>query len=382
MKKREFFKRLGYHAQDVASQPFSRTQVTSSSALVRSSSIEHFLCTEPERAARAFDFRTRDRQRHCGLGEAYVQEVKEKRNAGVYLSVPRTSETVHVLIRFTMDTHNRVLYDQTFLDIQEGARVKVLVCVDAQGYAPQDAPALVGPQALERAPFRNGLVSVQVGRGASVELIKVQNTHPTAVNFETVHLHAQESAQVRCYDVQIGAQISGVSNSAFLRDEWARVEIHPLYFIDKTRRMDLEHNLIVEGKNSHAHICACGVVKDGARKTFRGNIFLHRGCSHSVARFSDRTILLDRTAVGVSIPTIFCDEDDVVGEHAASFETIGSDVLYYLMSRGPDEYGAKRLIIEAAFKPVFALIDDTHIRETLIRNFDESLDRAHRKRKA
>jgi len=85
---------------------------------------------------------------------------------------------------------------------------------------------------------------------------------------------------------------------------------------------------------------------------------LNKGCSASVARFADNSIMLDKNAVGASIPTIFCDEDDVIGEHAASFAAIDKEKLYYLMSRGFDELSAKKLIIDAAFRPVFNSIPD------------------------
>ena len=94
----------------------------------------------------------------------------------------------------------------------------------------------------------------------------------------------------------------------------------------------------------------------------------------SIARFSDNTIMLDKTTVGATIPTIFCDEDDVIGEHAASFEAVNKAKLYYLMTRGFDELSAKKLLIEAAFKPVFNRIDDETIREKLLDEFSINLD--------
>jgi len=183
-----------------------------------------------------------------------------------------------------------------------------------------------------------------------------------------------EKAQVTLYDIQLGAKINGASTSTYMPEEWAEVQIYPLYFADKTRRIDLEQNFIINGKNSLGAITAKGALKNKAHKMFRGNIFLNRGCSKSIARFSDNTIMLDKTTVGATIPTIFCDEDDVIGEHAASFEAVNKDKLYYLMTRGFDELSAKKLIIEAAFKPVFNRIDDETIREKLLEEFRISLD--------
>lgn len=83
--------------------------------------------------------------------------------------------------------------------------------------------------------------------------------------------------------------------------------------------------------------------------------------------------MLDKNAVAASIPTIFCDEDDVIGEHAASFSAIDAEKLYYLMSRGFDELSAKKLIIDSAFRPVFNAIPDETVRNRLNAEFDTRL---------
>ena len=182
-----------------------------------------------------------------------------------------------------------------------------------------------------------------------------------------------ERARVTVHDIQLGSQKSGVSYSSYMQEDWAEVYIFPLYFVDKTRRMDLEHNLIINGKSTLSEIKARGALKNEAHKVFRGNIFLNKGCSASVARFADNSIMLDKNAVGASIPTIFCDEDDVIGEHAASFAAIDKEKLYYLMTRGFDELSAKKLIIDAAFRPVFNSIPDEAIRNRLNAEFDARL---------
>ena len=182
-----------------------------------------------------------------------------------------------------------------------------------------------------------------------------------------------EKARVTVYDIQLGSAKSGASYSSYMQEDWAEVAIFPLYFVDKARRMDIEHNLIINGKSTLSEIKARGALKNEARKMFRGNIFLNKGCSASIARFSDNSIMLDKHAVGASIPTIFCDEDDVIGEHAASFAAIDKEKLYYLMSRGFDELSAKKLIIDAAFRPVFNAIPDEVIRDRLNAEFDERL---------
>ena len=264
-------------------------------------------------------------------------------------------------MHFTVGAAHSVLFDQNYIDIADNAAARLILYFDTD----EKTPALQS--------YRNGLISIHVGKQATVEIIKIQNFADTALNFETVRMDVGERARVTVHDIQLGSQKSGVSYSSYMQEDWAEVYIFPLYFVDKTRRMDLEHNLIINGKSTLSEIKARGALKNEAHKVFRGNIFLNKGCSASVARFADNSIMLDKTAAGTSIPTIFCDEDDVIGEHAASFAAIDKEKLYYLMSRGFDELSAKKLIIDAAFRPVFNSIPDEAIRNRLNAEFDARL---------
>ena len=383
MRNDNYFKRLDYHIQDVPAAPFSDIFFHTESKTAQYLPIERFIETAaPETLAKIFNTEKSPREKNCGLGKRFTDEVQAKRNSGFYLKIEAdkadccktagaSSGTNHAqntpeamqdfFVRFTMDADHRVLFDQSYIDIADNAAARLILYFDTE----ENAPALQS--------YRNGLISIRIGKNAAVEIIKIQNFSDSALNFETVRMDVGERAAVTVHDIQLGSQKSGVSYSSYMQEDWAEVYIFPLYFVDKTRRMDLEHNLIINGKSTLSEIKARGALKNEAHKVFRGNIFLNKGCSASIARFADNSIMLDKNAAGTSIPTIFCDEDDVIGEHAASFAAIDKEKLYYLMSRGFDELSAKKLIIDAAFRPVFNSIPDEAIRNRLNAEFDARL---------
>ena len=371
MRNDNYFKRLDYHIQDVPAAPFSGIFFHTESKTAQYLPIEDFLKTcSAEQVAKIFNTEKSPREKNCGLGKRFTDEVQAKRNSGFYLKIEadkaelaknRPEVMQDFFVHFTVDAAHSVLFDRSYIDIADNAAARLILYFDTD----EKTPALQS--------YRNGLISIRVGKHAAVEIIKIQNFADTALNFETVRMDVGERARVTVHDIQLGAQKSGVSYSSYMQEDWAEVYIFPLYFVDKTRRMDLEHNLIINGKSTLSEIKARGALKNEAHKVFRGNIFLNKGCSASVARFADNSIMLDKNAAGTSIPTIFCDEDDVIGEHAASFAAIDKEKLYYLMSRGFDELSAKKLIIDAAFRPVFNSIPDETIRNRLNAEFDARL---------
>ena len=371
MRNDNYFKRLDYHIQDVPTAPFSGIFFHTESKTAQYLPIEDFLKTcSAEQVAKIFNTEKSPREKNCGLGKRFTAEVQAKRNSGFYLKIEadkaeydknRPEAMQDFFVHFTVDAAHSVLFDRSYIDIADNAAARLILYFDTD----EKSPALQS--------YRNGLISIRIGKHAAVEIIKIQNFADTALNFETVRMDVGERARVTVHDIQLGSQKSGISYSSYMQEDWAEVYIFPLYFVDKTRRMDLEHNLIINGKSTLSEIKARGALKNEAHKVFRGNIFLNKGCSASVARFADNSIMLDKNAAGTSIPTIFCDEDDVIGEHAASFAAIDKEKLYYLMSRGFDELSAKKLIIDAAFRPVFNSIPDEAIRNRLNAEFDARL---------
>ncbi len=364
MRKDRYFKRLDYTMEDIQSRPFPCVVFQTESETMQFTPINDFLEKTPEETcARIFNFEKSPRERNCGLGSAFVEEVYTKRNSGFALTINNKKpeeEPENFFIHFSLNAAHPVLFDQNYIEINEGSSARIILYFDTD-------------ETLDGSFYRNGLMSIKVGKNAFVEIIKIQNLADSARYFETVRMDVGEKAQVTVHDIHIGAAKTGASYSSYMSEEESVVTIFPLYFVDKDRRMDLEHNLIINGKKTDASITARGALRNDAHKMFRGNIFLNKGCGGSTGRFSDNSIMLDKTVQGTSIPTIFCDEDDVIGEHAASFLAIDKEKLYYIMSRGFDEASAKKLIIESAFRPVFDHIQDEAVRTALHTQFDKRL---------
>ena len=103
MSDRTYFKRLDYTKTDIPSKPFCNLTCKANGQAeaenIEQMPIEQFLKTAPSKdIEKFFDFTKTKREKNCGLGDNYVQEVKDKRNSGIYLK----EKSVRIMNRLRM----------------------------------------------------------------------------------------------------------------------------------------------------------------------------------------------------------------------------------------------------------------------------------------
>ena len=289
-----------------------------------------------------------------GLGDFFKLQNYTFYNEGKYIKISeRKKVDKPIYINYNFNKENNLLIDYNIIEVEDFAKATVIMIYNSED---------------EAKAYRNGIIRVVAGRNSEVKIIKIQTLNTESENFESSKIEALGQGKVEYYSVELGAKINGISHKSYLEEDSAEIYIKPAYLADSDRKLDLEYSMVFKGRQSIGEIQARGAVKDTAQKVFRGNLYFERGASKSEGREGEFAILLDKNVKAHSIPTLFCNEDDVIGEHAASVGKVDEAKLFYLMSRGLSESRAKKLIVESSFRPILDNIDDEAIKEHL---FDE-----------
>ncbi|CAM3492264.1 SufD family Fe-S cluster assembly protein [Pseudostreptobacillus hongkongensis] len=251
-----------------------------------------------------------------------------------------------VFLTFELDKENPHLVDVLNIHMKENSSLKLFVM-----YKGLD----------EEYTYHNGYIKVNGEKNSNLDIIVIQTLNTNSENFFGMDIQVMEDATVNYYGVEFGGHANVTSVNSNLKGFRAKSLLQPIYLSDKNRKTDYEYTLNFDAKECVADIDSRGVTKDTAVKVFRGNLVFERFSSKSAGSESEFSILLDKTVNAHSIPTLFCDEDDVIGAHSASIGRIDQDKLLYLMSRGFSEKNAKKLVVESSFGPVFDAIDNEDI---------------------
>ncbi len=294
-----------------------------------------------------------------GLGDYFSTQISTFYNEGKYVKVSRNKDIEKPLyINYTTNKENNVLIDYNLIEIDEFAKVTVIITYDSED---------------DSKSYHNGVIKVLAKANSEVKIIKVQTLNTESYNYESSKIEVLGGGSVSMYTVELGAKVNAISHKTYLEEDNASVSIWPAYLSDMDRKVDLEYSVVFRGRRGNGEIQGRGAVKGTSKKVFRGNLYFERGSSKSEGNEGEFAILLDKSVKSDSIPTLFCDEDDVIGAHSASVGKVDESKLFYLMSRGLSERRAKKLIVESSFKPVLDSISDSEIKDKILNELENRI---------
>lgn len=277
-------------------------------------------------------------------------------NTGIFLESEK-SETKEVYINYDLNKENNLLLDNNLLVAERGSVLNVVF-----DYSGGDKEAV-----------RNSLHRVLAKENSRVNIIYLQRTCDCTKSFNSIIVKTERDAQIKQYHIELGGEVVSSSSKVYLEGDNAESKTYSLYLADKEKKVDLEYSTYHRGRRSESVIEGRGVVKDKGTKVFRGNLYFERGSEKSRGKEEEYALLLNKGVKADSIPTLFCDEDDVAGEHSASAGQLNENKLFYLMSRGMSEKEAKKLVVSSSFKPIVEKIKDMELRDKVLKIIEERI---------
>jgi ABC-type transport system involved in Fe-S cluster assembly, permease component len=99
-------------------------------------------------------------------------------------------------------------------------------------------------------------------------------------------------------------------------------------------------------------ITSKSVSKDGGRAGYRGLLEVAKGAAGSKSKVVCDALILDEDSRSDTYPYMKIEEDDVDIGHEATVSKIGTEQLFYLMSRGLSESEASAMIVSGFVEPI------------------------------
>lgn len=130
------------------------------------------------------------------------------------------------------------------------------------------------------------------------------------------------------------------------------------YEVEKDHLLDMNYVADQIGKKTVSEMKVNGVLRNEARKLFRGTIDFKNGCAGSTGDEAEDVLLIDEDVVNQTIPLILCAEEDVVGNHGATIGRIDEEIQFYMQSRGIAAEEIYDIMAKARIDSVIKMIPD------------------------
>jgi len=195
--------------------------------------------------------------------------------------------------------------------------------------------------------FTNVVTEIVAEDGAVVDHYKVECESTNAYHVGTVQIHQERSSSVTAHSVAIGGSIVRSEVNAALKGEGASLVLEGLFIGAGTQHLD--NKTVIDHARPHCESVELykGILDDSARGVFDGKVIVGVGAQKTVARQTNKNLLLSETAIVDSKPTLEIHNDDVKCNHGSTIGQLAEEPLFYLRSRGIGEEEARGMLIYA-----------------------------------
>ncbi len=205
-------------------------------------------------------------------------------------------------------------------------------------------------------------------KNSKLHLIQVQRTANDFTFINDITSKQEEGASLKLTKLILSSRRSFDSFLIDLDKYKASFENDMLYLVDNDNELDINYIINHRGIKTRSYLDIKGILRDRAKKTFRGTIDIKKGAVNASGKENEAVLLIDDDVINKSIPIILCSEEDVEGAHGASIGKLDEEILFYMQSRGIEEKKIYKIIAKARVEELCQKIKDEKT-ISKIRNF-------------
>jgi Fe-S cluster assembly protein SufD len=174
------------------------------------------------------------------------------------------------------------------------------------------------------------------------------------------------------YSIAEVSDATTISNThIYLQEEFAVGTSKTVAITNKTQDASFKQLIEHKAPETEGYIENYGVSNNESTLVFEGIGKINKNMKRSIARQSNKGIILSEKSQLEANPLLLIDEYDVIASHGAAIGKIDDEQLYYLMSRGLTLNQAERLIISGFLSPVLRMLQSDSLKEEFISIVEE-----------
>ncbi|GAC1316916.1 MAG: Fe-S cluster assembly protein SufB [Acidimicrobiales bacterium] len=239
---------------------------------------------------------------------------------------------------FRINSENAGQFERTLIIADEGAQVHYIEGCSAPVYSSDS--------------LHSAVVELVARPSSRITYTTIQNWSPNVYNLVTKRARAETEAHVEWIDGNIGSRLTMKYPSVVMVGPKASGEVLSVAYAGAGQHQDTGAKMIHAAPETTSTIISKSISKDGGNSTYRGLVHVDPGAKGSKSFVRCDALILDDHSISKTKPYMEVEERDAQIGHEATVSRVGSDQLFYLMSRGLSEQQAMGMIVNGFIEPV------------------------------
>lgn len=260
-------------------------------------------------------------------------------SGGSFVYIPK-GVTVDIPLQayFRVNAERMGQFERTLIICDEGANAQYIEGCTAPVYSTES--------------FHSGVIEIVIKPGARFRYVTIQNWSNNMYNLVTQRALVHENATMEWLDGNLGSKLTMKYPSCYLVGEGAHGSILSIAYAGNGQHQDTGGKVIHAASNTSSQIISKSISKGTGRASYRGLCKVYEGSDNARSKVECDALLLDETARTDTFPYIEIEEQSASVGHEATVSKIGTEQLFYLMSRGLSEEEASAMIVRGFIEPI------------------------------
>ncbi|HAD82577.1 MAG: Fe-S cluster assembly protein SufB [Verrucomicrobia bacterium GWF2_51_19] len=232
---------------------------------------------------------------------------------------------------FRINAENSGQFERTLIIADEGSEVTYIEGCTAPRF--------------DTTNLHSAVVELIAKKGAKIQYITVQNWSTNVYNLVTKRAVAEEAAEVRWIDCNIGSKLTMKYPGVVLKGRKARGEVLSIALANTGQHQDTGAKMIHVAEETTSNIVAKSISIGKGRSSYRGLVHIPSGLKGCKNNTQCDALLINTESRTDTYPAIRVTGDLASVQHEASVSKVSEDQIFYMQQRGLTEAEAMSLSV-------------------------------------
>ena len=253
-------------------------------------------------------------------------------SGGSFIYVPKGVKVQQPLqAYFRINAENFGQFERTLIIADEGSELMYMEGCTAPRF--------------ETGTLHSAVVELVALKGAKIQYVTVQNWSDNVFNLVTKRGMAEEDAQIRWVDCNIGSGLTMKYPAVVLKGERARGEVISIALANSKQHQDTGAKMIHLADNTTSNVSSKSVSISDGRASYRGLVYMPKNVKGCKNNTDCDALLINTNSRTDTYPAIICSGEGNSVQHEASVSKINEEQIFYMRQRGLTEQEAVSLAV-------------------------------------